>query len=108
LKLECKLKTLKCFLGRTEERCAGIFTGLGKQEEVLRAAQAAVNTDLEKAFGDADMLGDEMDAPKRAQVSDVIGEYKAFCRQNGIKWGGYEGEALPESLRVGQAVEEVD
>jgi hypothetical protein len=108
LKLERRLKTLKSFLKRADERCADIFTALEKQEEGLRAAQAAVNADLEKALADADMLGGEIGAPKGAQVSDVMGEYKAFCRQNGIKWDGCEGGALPESLRVGPVVGEVD
>jgi hypothetical protein len=108
LKLERRLKTLKSFLERADERCADIFTALEKQEEGLRAAQAAVNADLEKALADADMLGGEIGAPKGAQVSDVMGEYKAFCRQNGIKWDGCEGGALPESLRVGPVVGEVD
>lgn len=108
LRLERKMKILTSFLKRAEERHADIFTALEKQEENLRAAQAVVNADLEKAFADADMLGGRFDAPKGVQVSDVLGEYKAFCRQNGIKWDGCGSEELPESLRVGPAVEEIN
>ena len=108
LKLKRKLVTLKDFLQRAMERCADTFTALEQQSQKLRAAQAAVNADLEKAFVDADMLGAEPGVPIGAQASDVIGEYKAFCRQNGIKWDGSEGEKLPESLRVGPVVEEID
>jgi len=108
LKLERKLTELRSFLERAAERCAATFTALEQQSQNLRAAQAAANTDLEKAFADADMLGVEIVAPHGAQASDVIGEYKAFCRQNGIKWDGGEGKKLPQSLRVGLVVEEVD
>lgn len=106
LKLQRRLDMLKSFLERTGERYADTFAALEEQEENLRAAQEAVNADLEKALFDADMLGAEFDAPDGAQAADVIGEYSAFSRVNGIKWDGVEGEALPQSLRVGPAVEE--
>ncbi|GAB7335819.1 hypothetical protein MBLNU13_g08094t1 [Cladosporium sp. NU13] len=108
LKLERKREELRSFLERAAVRCAGIFTTLEQQAQNLRAAQAAVNADLEKAFAAADMLRGEIDAPKGAQASDVISEYKAFCRQNGVKWDGGESEKLPESLRVGPAVKLID
>lgn len=109
LKLERKLRELRSFLERAVERCAATFTALEQQAQNLRAAQDAVNADLEKAFADADMLGGEIGAtPDGVQASDVIGEYRAFCRQNGIKWDGCEGVKLPQSLRVGPAVEEID
>ena len=91
------------------QRCANIFTALEQQSQKLRTAQAAVNADLEEAFADADMLGGEICAtPDGAQASDVIGEYQAFCRQNGIKWNGGEVAKLPVSLRVGPTVKEID
>ena len=108
MKLQRKQEELGSFLERALERCAGTFAALEKQSQDLRAAQAAVNADLEKAFADADILGGEIDAPDAVQVSDVIGECRAFCRENGITWDGSEGEKLPESLRVDPAVEEID
>ena len=108
LKLEKKVKTLEGFRQRATERCADTFAALEQRSQMLRAAQAAVNADLEKAFSDAGMLGDDIGAPDVAQASDVIGEYRALCLQNGIKWDDREGEKLPESLRVGPAVEEID
>jgi hypothetical protein len=108
LKLERKLKMLEGFRRRAMERCDDTFAALGQRSQMLRAAQAAVDADLEKAFSDAGMLGGGPGAPDGAQASDVIGEYRAFCRQNGIRWDDYEGEKLPESLRVGAAVEEID
>lgn len=109
LKLERKLTELRSFLERATERCVNTFTALEQQSQKLLAAQAVVNADLEKAFADADMLGGEIGAtPDGVQASDVIGEYRAFCRQNGIKWDGCEGVKLPQSLRVGPAVEEID
>ena len=109
LKLERKLTELRSFLERAMQRCANIFTALEQQSQKLRTAQAAVNADLEEAFADADMLGGEIGAtPDGAQASDVIGEYQAFCRQNGIKWNGGEVAKLPVSLRVGPTVKEID
>jgi hypothetical protein len=67
-----------------------------------------VNADLKKAFAAADMLGSEIGAPDGAQASAVIGEYKAFCRQHGIKWDWSECKKLPQSLRVGPVVEDID
>lgn len=107
LKLERKLGMLRSFLERTAERYADIVAALDEQSQELRAAQAAVNDDLEKAFVDAEMLGGEIGEPDGAKVADVIGEYGAFCRQNGIKWDGCEGGKLPESLRVGPVVDQI-
>lgn len=106
LKLERRLRELKSFLERTEERFADIVAALEEQGERSRAAQDAVNEDLERALADAEMLGGEIGGPEGAMVEDVIGEYRAFCRQNGIKWDGGEGVVLPESLRVGPVVGE--
>ena len=102
LKLERRLRELKSFLERTEERVADICVALELQGERLRAAQEAVNDDLERALGEAGLLGGEVGEPEvGVKVEDVIGEYRAFCRRNGIKWDGGEGGKLPESLRVG-------
>lgn len=108
LKLERKLGMLRSFLERAAERYADIFVALDEQSQELRAAQAEVNANFEKAFVDAEMLGGEIGEPEGAKVADVIGEYRAFCRQNGIKWDGVEGGKLPESLRVGPVAEGVD
>ena len=108
LRLERKLEMLRSFLERTAERYADIVVALDEQSQEFRAAQAEVNADLEKAFVDAEMLGGEIGALDGAEADDVIGEYKAFCCQNGIKWDGCEGGKLPESLRVGPVVEQVD
>jgi hypothetical protein len=108
LKLERKLETLKSFLERVTFRCAETLAALEKQSQRLRAVQAAVNTDFEKALSDADMLGDENGPPSGVQAADVVSEYKAFCSQNGITWDGDEAEPLPESLMVGAQIEEVD
>jgi hypothetical protein len=108
LKLEKKLETLKSFLERATFRCAETLAALEKQSQRLRAVQAAVNADFEKALSDADMLGDENGPPSGVQAADVVSEYKAFCSQNGITWDGDEAEPLPESLMVGAQIEEVD
>lgn len=108
LKLERKLEMLRSFLERTAQRYADIVVVLDEQAQDLRAAQAEVNADLEKAFVDAEMLGGEIGEPEGAKAADVIGEYRAFCRQNGIKWHGCEGGKLPESLRVGPVVERMN
>lgn len=108
LKLEKKLKTLEGFQQRAMQRCADTFAALEQRSQMLRAAQSAVDADFEKAFSNAGMLGGGIGAPDGVQASQVIGEYRAFCRQNGIKWDGCEGEKLPESLRLGSAVEEID
>jgi hypothetical protein len=108
LKLERKLAALEAFLERALFRCADTLAALEQQWQNLCAAQAAVNAEFEKAFYDAGLLGDGNNAPSGVQASDVIGEYKAFCRQNSITWEGCEAELLPESLMVGAATEEID
>jgi len=106
--LEKKLAVLEAFLERALSRCADTLTALEQQWQDLCAAQAAVNAEFERAFCDAGLLGDGSEAPSGFQASDVIGEYKAFCRHNSITWEGCEAELLPESLMVSVATEEID
>ena len=108
LKLERKLDLLSSFLERTTDRRAETEAALEQQTENLHAAQAAINADFEKVLSGVGMLSDEVSPPSGAEVSDVIGDYKAFCLQNGIKWDDREAESLPASLTVGVPVIEVD